>query len=351
MRALSLLVTAAAAGGACGAGCCVWSGPQYQGPKSDHFDGENFFVAGVQQQGAGGLFKWLRARQHGPWRDFEDLPPWPRPPARVGLGELRVTFVNHATTLIQVDGLNVLTDPIWSERASPVSWAGPRRVRPPGLRFEDLPPIDVVLVSHSHYDHLDLPTLVRIARAFPRAHFYVGLGVAPLLAQQHIRNVRELDWWQELKLGVVTLAAVPAQHFSNRGLCDRDYTLFAGYVLRGPAGAVFFAGDTGYGPHFRAIGQKYGPLRLAILPIGAYKPEWFMGPIHLSPAQAVQAHDDLRAQTSVAIHFGTFDLGDDGQDEPPLALARALAAQPVAHPAARFWVLGFGEGRDVPPLE
>ena len=331
------------------AGCCAFSGPRYQGPKSDHFDGEVFFVEGLELQGPGGLFKWLSARQHGPWSGYRDLPPGPPPPARVGLGELRVTFVNHATTLVQVDGLNVLTDPIWSERASPVSWAGPRRVRPPGLRFEDLPRIDVVLVSHAHYDHLDLPTLSRLARAFPRAHFYVGLGAGALLREQHIRNVRELDWWEELKLGAVTLAAVPARHFSNRGLCDRDRTLFAGYVLRGPAGAVFFAGDTGYGPHFRAIAQRYGPLRLAILPIGAYKPEWFMGEIHMSPAQAVLAHEDLRARTSVAVHFGTFDLADDGEDEPPQALRLALAARPG--PPARFWVLGFGEGRDVPPLE
>ena len=330
-------------------GCCAFSGPWYQGPRSDHFDGETFFVEGVQQQGAGGLLKWLGARQHGPWREYQDLPPGPRPPARLGLGELRVTFVNHATTLLQVDGLNVLTDPIWSDRASPVSWAGPRRVRPPGLRFEDLPPIDVVLVSHAHYDHLDLPTLLRIARAFPRARFYTGLGTAALLRERHLRNVRELDWWEEVKLGAVTLAAVPAQHFSNRGLCDRDCTLFAGYVLRGPAGAVFFAGDTGYGPHFRAIGQRYGPLRLAILPIGAYKPEWFMGPILMSPARAVQAHDDLRAATSVAGPFGTFDLADDGQDEPPEALRLAVAAHTA--PLPRFWVLGFGEGREVPSLK
>lgn len=343
MRAHAVLCCLAASG------CCAFSGPRYQGPRSDHFDGERFFVEGAPQPGPGDLLRWQLHRQHGPWRGFEDLPPGPPPPRRVGLGELRVTFVNHATTLVQVDGLNVLTDPIWSDRCSPLAWAGPRRVRPPGLRFEDLPPIDAVLISHAHYDHLDLPTLERLARRFPRARFYVGLGLGPLLTARHLRNVRELDWWQELKLGVVTLAAVPARHFGNRGLCDRDCTLFTGWVLRGPAGPVFFAGDTGYGPHFRAIGRRYGPMRLAILPIGAYKPEWFMGPIHMSPAQAVQAHADLGAGTSVAVHFGTFDLADDGQDEPPLVLARAVADQPAPRP--RFWTLGFGEGRDVPPLE
>jgi L-ascorbate metabolism protein UlaG (beta-lactamase superfamily) len=338
-RALLLLLLALPA-----AGCCTYSSPAYHGPPSDHFDGEQFFNAGVEQKGIADLLRWQRTRERGVWRDYADEPPGPPPPRRVGPGQLRVTFVNHATTLIQADGLNVLTDPIWSERPSPLSWIGPRRVRPPGIRFEDLPPIDAVLISHDHYDHLDVPTLQRLSRRFPRARFYAGLGNAAFLAGKHIRNVRELDWWQELRLGQVTLAAVPAQHFSNRGLCDRNCALFAGYVLKGPAGVIFFAGDTGFGPHFAEIRRRYGPARLALLPIGAYKPEWFMGPIHMSPLQAVQAHEALGARTSVAIHFGTFDLADDGQDEAPAELRRALAQDP----AARFWVLGFGEGRDVP---
>ena len=336
MRSVPALIAVASA-----AACCTLSGPVYQGPKSDHFDGERFFNEGVREKDLGDLLRWQRTRTKGVWRPLRDEPPGAPPPRRVGLGELRVTFIGHATTLIQVDGLNVLTDPIWSERASPVSWAGPRRVRPPGIRFEDLPPIDVVLVSHDHYDHCDLATLRRIARAHPRAHFYVGLGNGKLLRAAHLRHVRELDWWQEIGLGAVTLSAAPAQHFSNRGLCDRSCTLFAGYVLRGPSGTTFFAGDTGYGPHFAQVSARYGAVRLAILPIGAYKPEWFMGAVHMSPAEAVRAHDDLRAGTSVAVHFGTFDLADDGEDEPPRELARAAGTRP-------FWVLGFGEGRAVP---
>jgi L-ascorbate metabolism protein UlaG (beta-lactamase superfamily) len=259
---------------------------------------------------------------------------------------MRVTFVNHATVLIQQDGLNVLTDPIWSRRASPFSWIGPPRHRPPGLRFEDLPPIDVVVVSHAHYDHLDLPTLKRLQQAH-RPRFFVGLGVKEVLARAGIAPVTELDWWQSETLSpTVELRAVPAQHFANRGLFDRDRILWVGWVVKGPAGLAYFAGDSGAGPHFQEIRQRLGPVRLAVLPIGAYLPRWFMRRVHQSPAEAVAAADALGASTSVGIHFGTFALADDGQDEPPAALAAALSSRPTTPP--RFWVLGFGEGRPVP---
>ena len=278
------------------------------------------------------------------WQGAPGAAPGPRPPWRVALGEMRVTFVNHATVLIQADGLNVLTDPIWSRRCSPLEGFGPERARPPGIRFEDLPPIDAVLLSHDHYDHLDLPTLRRLARAFPGARFITGLGNRAFLEAAHLRHVSEIDWWEGVRLRRSTVIGVPAQHFSNRGLCDRDGTLFLGYVLRGPSGQAFFAGDTGYGRHFAQIRERLGPIRLAVLPIGAYKPEWFMSAVHMSPAEAVRASDDLGARTSVAMHFGTFPLADDGEREPPEALAAALKARPEK----RFWVLGFGEGRDVP---
>ena len=332
------------------AGCCVFSGPRYTGPKSDHFDGEHFVnQTGPRHSGFGDLMKWATTRQKGPWREWTDAQPGPPPPRRVGPGELRVTFVNHATTLVQLDGLNVLTDPIWSERCSPVSFAGPKRHRPPGLRFEDLPPIDAVVLSHNHYDHLDLPTLRQLQDAWhPR--FFVGLGNRALLEKAGLDRVTELDWWQEAKLSPeVTVSSVPAEHFSNRGMCDRDSTLWTGYVMKGRGGPVYFAGDTGYGPHFRQIRERFGPVRLALLPIGAYKPEWFMAPVHTSPLEVVRAHQELQASTSAAIHFGTFSLGDDGQDDAPQALTAALEqAGPAA--AGRFWILGFGEGRDVPPL-
>ncbi len=326
---------------------CALSGPRHRGPVSDHFEGRRFTnLDAIQHRGFLEVLRWLATRDPAPWRERTDAAPGPPPPRAVDGGRLRVTFVNHATVLVQMDGLNVLTDPIWSERASPFSWIGPRRARPPGIRFEDLPPIDGVLVSHNHYDHLDLPTLRRLAERH-RPLFVVGLGNAALLEQAGIGPVRELDWWQGLALSkAVQVSAVPAQHFSARGLCDRDATLWAGYVIQGPAGTVYFAGDTGMGPHFAQIRKRFGPPRLALLPIGAFRPVWFMSRVHLSPADAVQAADILGASTSLAIHYGTFRLADDGQDEPLEALAEALVSR--NHPAPRFWTLDFGEGREVP---
>lgn len=323
----------------------AFSGPTYQGPVTDHFDGKRFHnTPDVPHGGFGAFLKWQRTRQRGPWSD-RDTKAGPPPPARVTGGNLRVTFVNHATVLIQQDGINLLTDPIWSPRASPVSFAGPRRHRPPGLRFEDLPPIDVVVLSHNHYDHLDLPTLRRLERAHhPR--FFCGLGNKPLLEAAGLGRVTELDWWQSVPLTTsVDLVGVPNQHFSNRGLFDRDRTLWLGWALRGPAGLAYVAGDTGLGPHYGELRRRLGAPRLAVLPIGAYRPHWFMSAVHQSPEQAVTAHATLGAGTSVAMHFGTFALGDDGQDEPVEALEAALRA---TSPRPRFWVLDSGEGREVP---
>jgi len=324
---------------------CALSGPGYQGPVSDHFDGKRFFnQAAIRHRSFGEFLRWMWHRQPGAWT-WIDAPPGPPPPPRVGPGRMRVTFVNHATVLLQMDGLNILTDPIWSERASPFSWIGPRRMRPPGIRFADLPPIDIVVVSHNHYDHMDLSTLRRLARDHhPR--FIVGLGNRALLTAAGIERVRELDWWQSSGAGPLTITSVPAQHFSARGLCDRDAALWTGFVLSGPSGKAYFAGDTGFGPHFRQIRERFGPVRLAMLPIGAYRPEWFMSRIHLSPRDAVRAHDTLGARTSLAIHYGTFRLADDGQQEPLQALQQALSNH--NSPSLRFWSLGFGEGRYVP---
>jgi L-ascorbate metabolism protein UlaG (beta-lactamase superfamily) len=325
--------------------CTIYSAPPYRGPVSDHFDGRRFKNLGARLHGTRDFFKWVTNRKQGPWRDWVDDPPGPPPPPRVGKGEMRVTFVNHATALVQMDGLNILTDPIWSERASPVSFAGPKRHRPPGIRFEDLPPIDVVIVSHNHYDHMDLATLKRLA-AEHQPKFYVGLGNDLLLKEAKIPGGVAMDWWATASIGPdVQITCVPAQHFSRRGLFDADATLWAGFLVRGPSGSMYFAGDTGYGPHFAEIARRIGPVRLALLPIGAYRPRWFMSPVHLDPAEAVRAHADLGAGTSVGIHFGTFALADDGELEPVEDLEKVLEKE-KARP--RFWVLGFGEGRDVP---
>jgi L-ascorbate metabolism protein UlaG (beta-lactamase superfamily) len=327
---------------------CVLSAPAYRGRMSDHFDGERFRnLTRSVEHGFGDFLKWQASRRQGPWREWTAAEPGLPPPRLVEGGAMRVTFVNHATLLLQMDGLNILTDPIWSERASPVSFAGPKRVRPPGIRFEDLPPIDVVLVSHNHYDHMDLPTLERLASTF-HARFYVGLGNARFLAEHGIEGAIDLDWWQSVELAPgVKLTAVPSQHFSARGMTDRNKTLWTGFVVSGSKGSAYFAGDTGYGSHFRAIQERLGPMRVALLPIGAYRPRWFMRPVHMSPRDAIRAALDLEAQTSVAMHFGTFPLADDGEEEPSDELRVALASEPQLAPE-RFWILGFGEGREVP---
>jgi L-ascorbate metabolism protein UlaG (beta-lactamase superfamily) len=319
--------------------------PRQRWPRSDHFDGERFHNPRPREQPRGGFIRWMLNRQRGPWREEPESKPAPPPPRRAGPGELRVTFVNHATVLIQMDGFNVLTDPIWSERCSPVSWAGPRRSRPPGIRWEDLPPIDAVLISHNHYDHLDVETLRRLAQEH-RPRIYAALGNGALLRSRGIPVTAELDWWQSTDLGPgLRLTSVPAQHFSNRSVTDRNRALWTGFVIQGGAGAVYFAGDTALGPHFEQIRDRLGPIRLALLPIGAFRPEWFMSPVHLSPAEALKAHQLVGAGTSVAIHFGTFQLGDDGIDEPVQLLHQEMQR---LTPRPRFWVLGFGEGRDVP---
>lgn len=332
-----------------GVGIWAFSAPAHRGLVSDHFDGRRFANGEpIQHKGFFDFLRWQATRDPGPWTDSMDVTPGPPPPERVGKGNLRVTFINHATVLIQMDGLNILTDPIWSERCGPVSWAGPRRVRPPGIRFQDLPPVDAVVISHNHYDHLDIPTLRHLAEVH-RPRFYAGLGNRALLAENGIANVHELDWWQSVRLADdVRLTSAPVRHFSGRGVSDRDKALWTGFVIEGPAGAVYFPGDTGWGDHFELVRERIGPVRLACLPIGAFRPRWFMAPVHISPEEAVAAHRALGATTSMAIHFGTFRLGDDGQDEPVDRLRRALADSAVS--PERFWVLGFGEGRDVPPV-
>jgi L-ascorbate metabolism protein UlaG (beta-lactamase superfamily) len=238
-----------------------------------------------------------------------------------------------------MDDLNVLTDPIWSERTSPLSFIGPKRHRAPGIRLDDLPPIDFVLVSHNHYDHLDIPTLQRLQQR-DRPRIVTPLGNGALMRRHGVDDAIELDWWQAHDR--VTL--VPARHFCARAISDRNRNLWGGFVIRGAAGNVYFAGDTGWGGHFAEIGARCAPIRAALLPIGAYLPRWFMHPVHVDPAQAVDAHLALGARVSIPMHYGTFALGDDGIDEPLRDLRAALAAK--GNP--NFVILEHGEGRDLP---
>ncbi len=335
--AKSLMITSGAALAAAAIERRFFAAPRYRGPISDHFDGQRFHNLEPGWQSRGAFLKWMLNRNRGRWEDI-DRPCGSPPPKHVDDGQLRVTFINHATTLLQLDGMNILTDPVWSDRVSPLSFAGPRRHRPPGIRFEDLPPIDLVLVSHNHYDHLDLSTLKRLRHS----QILTPLGNAALMKRYGI-SAMELDWWESC--GSITV--VPAQHFAARGLSDRNRNLWSGFVITSRSGNVYFAGDTGWGGHFAEIAQRFQSIRLALLPIGAYLPRWFMRPAHINPAEAVQAHFVLRAQTSVAIHFGTFQLGDDGQEEAVWELKEAIASS--GNP--RFWILQHGEGRDIPPID
>jgi L-ascorbate metabolism protein UlaG (beta-lactamase superfamily) len=262
------------------------------------------------------------------------------------VGDLRVTFVNHATVLIQMDSLNILTDPVWSKRVSPVSWFGPTRHRPPGIRFEDLPPIDVVVISHNHYDHMDVPTLRRLVRAFhPR--IITGLGNARYLAHHGVPGAEDIDWWQSLPVRPnLRVIGVPAQHWSARSLTDQWRTLWLGFVIEGPSGRVYFAGDTGYAEFFAMIHERFPMLRLAILPIAPARPRKAMAPRHLSAEDAVRADEVLDASTAIAMHFGTFQQGQDSESEPVERLQRAIEEAPP--PGLRFWALLNGEARWIP---
>jgi len=317
----------------------------YEGPISDHFDGEEFVNQEPPAQlGLGAVLEWFTSRDQGYWPEWVDAEPGPPPPPKVRMGDLRVTLIGHATTLVQVDGLNVLTDPVYVYRPTPVKGLGPARVRPPGIRFRDLPNIDVVVISHNHYDHLDLPTLRWLQRVH-QPRFFVGLGNEAVLREGGIWRVEELDWWDERKVGPIDIVSVPAHHFAGRSVEDGNNTLWTGWVMRSMHGPVYFAGDTGMGKHFAQIRERFGPPRLAILPIGAYLPRWFMSPIHIDPAQAVEAHQILGARQSLGMHYDTFPLSDEAFGQAPKDLHRALADQNVD--AHAFWTLAFGEGRYV----
>jgi len=311
---------------------------------SDHFDGNIFINPGVNipvPQPSGEepkrgiswwILRWIVGNDWPKWPDIKDDAQVKPPAGSVPKGSIMVTPVGHATFLIQLDGINILTDPIWSDRCSPVSWAGPKRHQSPGIRFEDLPLIDAVLVSHNHYDHLDLPTLKSLAeKGVPCS--ITTLGNRDLIYSTGIPIVDELDWWQSVRLSKdVTVTVVPAQHFSSRTLWDRNKTLWGGFIISGPSGNVFYSGDTGYGPHFLEIARRFSPISVAILPIAPYRPSSASEPlhrhypeIHMGPVEAVQAHLVLRARLSIAAHFQVFQLGVEGFDDAQNELKSSLA--------------------------
>ncbi len=315
-------------------------------PVSDHCDGTLFFNPGGRQSpGFSALPRWwwqrLAQGQGARWPRTVPVPPKPVLPDIVPAGHVAVTFLGHSTFLLQLAGLNVLTDPVFATHAGPFGLLGPKRARPAALRLGELPRIDVVVLSHNHYDHLDLAALRWLSRQH-RPIIVTTLGNKAWLETRGVGRVSEFDWWQAgdatRELGVV---CTPAQHFAARTPWDRCRTLWGGFFLRTPAGSIFFAGDSGWAPHFAEIATRLGAPDLALIPIGAYEPRWFMEAVHMNPDEAVRAHRALGARRSIGMHFGTFQLTDEAIDAPLLGLAAACAAQGV--PAANFTAPGFGE--------
>ena len=304
------------------------SAPGYKGPKTENFNGKKFKnYDGVKARGFLDVLKWAANREKGEWRAVNDKPTTVPNPFE---DKLTIYFINHATFLIQWKGKNILTDPIWSKRTSPFRFVGPRRMRPPGIAFKSLPKIDLVLLSHNHYDHLDLPTVKKLHQRH-QTKFIVPLGVDLLLKNHEIDNVETFQWWENLSLDDLQIQMVPAQHFSGRGILDRDRTLWGGYMIFNDKKKVYFLGDSGYNERmFNDISKEHPAIEIALIPIGAYKPRWFMSPIHMDPYQAVQVHQLMNIKKSIGMHYGTFPLADEGEKESPEDLAKALNVIGVA---------------------
>ncbi|MES3153815.1 MBL fold metallo-hydrolase [Sphingomonas faeni] len=308
----------------------------YQGPTSDHFDGVRFFNPGQPSpaRGLGDVLRWKFGGATEKWPSSVPVTP-AKPEARIA--GLRITMVGHASLLIQAAGRNILTDPVWSDRVSPVSFAGPKRVTAPGIAFDDLPPIDIVLLSHGHYDHLDIATLRRLQAV------HAPLMAMPLGNDTIVRaavpdaSCIVGDWWERLPLGDdLATTLTPANHWANRWPNDVRMALWAGHYLATPSGSVWFVGDTGYGDGaiFPAVRARLGAPDVALIPIGAYAPRWFMADQHVDPAEAVRILCDVEARRALGIHWGSFQLTDEAREAPCIALASALSA--AAIPASRF---------------
>lgn len=309
----------------------------------DHFDGRRFFNPdGIEPQPFSAVPRMLLEKRARWPRRLEQAV---RKPPPLGDGAAAITLVGHSTFLIQTPAGHILTDPMYSERAGPFGILGPPRVRRPAIPFADLPPIAVVLLSHNHYDHCDVPTLRRLAERFDPL-VVTPLGNAPLVRSAGIRRVEELDWWEDATSTPLPITLTPAHHFSARTPFDRNRALWGGFVFTAQDRRIFFAGDTGYAGFFPSIRERLGPIDLALLPIGAYEPRWFMQAVHMNPAEAVQAHLDLHPSTSVGMHFGTFQLTTEGIDEPLRALDDARRAKQVS--AEQFKTLEFGESLLLP---
>jgi len=328
------------------AGCTAASA--WKGSETSNFDGNVFRNTVPMQKGAWDMIQlgWGSLSEAEQWPEWVDIPQQRVPQTRIMAG-LSVTFVNHASLLIQLDGVNILTDPIFSERASPSQIVGPARVHQPGVAFEDLPPIDVILISHNHYDHLDEGTLRRFAAMERQPLVVAGLGNGTLFESFGLTRYKDLDWEESVGYGSVQFTFTECRHRSGRGITDQMKTLWGAFALHSESGSVYFGGDSGYGAHFKATGDKHGPFSLALLPIGAYEPRWFMADVHVNPREAVQAHLDLRAERSIGMHFGTFQLTYEAIDQPVTDLVAARAELGVSDDD--FMVLQPGDSAVIVP--
>lgn len=298
-----------------------------QYPISDHYDGKRFYNQDRSVGGGKSFFEVLK------WKIFDTAKSWdklvednvkPDLTRSLKKGEGAVTFINHATKFIQLQDINVITDPVFSERASPFKWIGPVRYRRAGVEISQLPKVDVVVISHNHYDHLDLDSLLSLYKK-DQPLFIVPLGNRKLLTDIGITNIIELDWWENYSVGShATITLVPMQHWSARGLFDRSKALWGGYVIESSSLKILFCGDTGYNTHYQQIEKKFGAMDLSIIPIGAYEPRWFMKDSHMNPEDAIQAHLDLKSKLSIGTHYGTFQLTNEGMDDPIEELRKGL---------------------------
>jgi L-ascorbate metabolism protein UlaG (beta-lactamase superfamily) len=310
---------------------------------SDHFDGERYYNPTLPQgfiPSISSVFKLLREKR-SKWPKSVSNTAVPKLHEKLSPNEVAVTFVNHATFLLQISGLNILTDPVWSRRVSPFRWLGPARVRQPGIAFDQLPNIGLILLTHNHYDHMDLDTLTKLSQRFTPT-VLVSNGNKKLLRSIGFEDVRELDWWDETEIhSNLNITFAPTQHFSGRSLWDRQKSLWGSYMLHYRNRLIYFGGDSGYSSHFSEIRQRLGSPDLAFLGIGAYAPRWFMKPMHMNPVEAVQAHQDLESRQSIGMHFGTFQLSSEAIDQPKIDLEAALSKERV--PGERFVTLQEGE--------
>ena len=303
--------------------------PHYDASKAHHTPQGFRNTAPTRTRSTGDFLRWQRERRQldiaAPKIDLSAVTP-ELSFIRNNRTDFAVTYIGHATALVQIGGTNVLTDPHFSERAFPVQFAGPRRWQQPGVALAELPHIDVVLVSHNHYDHLDTGSIVALHRqAGGPPLFLIPLGIDRWMQSVGVHNFRAMDWWQQHEVGALMVTMVPAQHWSRRTLSDRNQTLWGGFVGQTDGRSFYFAGDTGYGPDFVEIGKRFGGIDLALIPIGAYEPRWFMSDQHVNPEEAIRIHQDIKARTSVGIHWGTFPLTDEPLDQPlsDLAIARS----------------------------